>query len=77
MIVIKCNDCGNILNQNDMVCNKCGCPVKDNFKRFCSTCGDEIKDGDIACNKCTNNNIDINNDEKLDYIIKTDRKTYI
>lgn len=67
MIVIKCNDCGNILNPGDKVCSKCGCPVENNNKRVCATCGNELNDFEGTCSKCLDN-------KKLYGIIKTNRE---
>lgn len=71
MIVIKCIECGNVFNNNEKACNKCGCPVEVGQKRYCSDCGNEVNPMDNICNKCINQN-----EEKIkqnSFIMKSNR----
>ena len=52
---IRCENCGNELNDGAMFCNKCGSPVVgrgQNKVRRCAKCGNELNEGAMFCAKC-------------------------
>ncbi len=50
-IVVRCGNCGNMVDNNKKFCNKCGQPIKKRGK-FCKQCGAEIKDNTRYCSSC-------------------------
>ena len=38
-----CKKCGNLLNQNETFCSKCGAQIESEEQQFCSHCGEKIK----------------------------------
>ena len=52
---IRCEKCGNELNEGAKFCAKCGSPVGDgsqNNVRHCAKCGNELNKGAMFCPKC-------------------------
>ena len=46
-----CKTCGAEMNDNQVLCLKCGCAVGSG-KDYCANCGSELTDGNFACMKC-------------------------
>ena len=46
-----CKQCGEMLNENQDVCLKCGVPVGAG-KGFCPNCGNAVADEAVVCVKC-------------------------
>ncbi len=46
-----CKTCGAEMNDNQIVCLKCGCGVGTGTK-YCANCGGELMPNAIACMKC-------------------------
>lgn len=49
--MVRCGNCGNMVDNNKKFCNKCGQPIKKRGK-FCKQCGAEIKDNARYCTSC-------------------------
>ena len=48
-----CKNCGSEVNDNAVVCLKCGCDPRQGIKN-CQSCGVDISENQIACVKCGN-----------------------
>ena len=68
-----CEDCGNLLGEKDLFCEKCGAKIKINEdkkdreskQQYCINCGTLLNDGDLFCQKCGTKVIEIKDNVNL------------
>ena len=49
---MKCNKCGNIVNDNVKFCTKCGNDLRVQNNTICSKCGSIVSENEIFCPEC-------------------------
>jgi hypothetical protein len=48
-----CKNCGNLVQEGDAFCRKCGNPITvEKASKICPKCGNDVQDGDAFCNVC-------------------------
>lgn len=76
--MLKCPNCGNALEDNDIFCNKCGVKIVKYF--FCEKCGAELRNGASFCSACgaqLNENVPNKNQKKSAFIKLTKYIPYV